>query len=311
MKITIVGLDTVGTSLALALQESHEGISITGHDADPERAARARRLGAIDRSEWNLPAACERSSLIVLALPLEELRRTLAAIGDGVEPDAVIVDLNPVKRPVLEYVATALPHPERFVGGHLLCSPRAPVAGEPSAETIRGATFYLVAQPATSAAALDVATNLALAAGAEPRYIDAAEHDGLVAASCQLPAMAAAGIAGALAADAGRQERGGAFGRELVALRMALEGAADPAELLSNGENVLYWIDRYVVELQRLRSLIADRDDGALAAALAGAAEAVRRWAEGEADAKPTPRRGAEGLRELFLGGLGRSRPAR
>ena len=199
------------------------------------------------------------------------------------------------------------PHPERFVGGHLLLSPRAPAGDEPSAEGIRGATFYLVARPGTSAAALGVATNLAVAAGAAPRYIDAAEHDGLMAATCQLPAVAAAGIASALATDAGRHERGGSFGPELAALRSLLAGEQDPAALLSNGENLLYWIDRYVVELQRLRRLIADGERATLAQGLAEAAENVARWTEGETEGSPSPS-GEGGLRALLLGGLGRSR---
>lgn len=307
VKITIVGLGVTGTSLALALKGAHEAMAITGHDPDAERAARAKRLGAIDRSEWNLPAACEQSGLIVLDLPLEELRRTLEAIGDSVAPDAVIVDLAPVKRPVLEYVEGALPHPERFVGGHLLRSPRAPAGDEPSAEQVRGATFYLVALPGTSAAALDVATNLAVAAGAAPRYIDAAEHDGLTAATCQLPVVAAAAVAGALATDAGHQERGDSSGHELAVLRSLLAEGQDPAAFLGNGENLLYWIDRYVVELQRLRRLIADGERDALAEGLAKAVENVARWAEGEVEDSPPP--SAEGgLRALFLGSLGRGR---
>ena len=323
MKITIVGLGTTGTSLALALRNAairvsrhsataQEEIAITGHDPEPERMARARRLGAIDRSEWNLPAACEGSGLIVLDVPLGELRRTLEAIGDSVAPDAVIVDLALVKQPVLEAVQQVLPHPERFVGGHLLLSPHAPAGGEPSAERVRGATFYLVALPGTSATALDVATNLAITVGAEPRHIDAAEHDGLIAATCQLPVVAAAGMLGAMATEAGHQERGDASGSELAALRPALIDGADAAALLSNSANLLYWIDRYVVELQRLRRLIGDGDGDGLSVALAEAAETVARWTESDSGAKPTPaRRGEGGLRELFLGGLGRSRSSR
>jgi len=310
MQITIIGLTMLGTSLALALKGAHEAISITGHDPDPDRAADAKHLGAIDRSAWNLPAACEKSGLIVLDLPLNELRRTLAAIGESAAPDTVIVDLAPVKRPVLEYVRASLPHPERFVGGHLLRAPRAPIAGEPSAEQVRGATFYLVASAGTSAEALDVASNLAVAAGAEPRYIDAAEHDGLTAATCQLPVMAAAGVVGALSTDAGGQERQGSSGSALAALRLALGDGVDPAALLGNGDNLLYWIDRYVVELQRLRRLVAEGDEEALAKALAGAVEAATRWGEGGGDVEPPPGRGAGGLRELFLGGLGRGRPS-
>lgn len=314
MEITVVGLTMIGTSLALALQGAHEAITITGHDPDPERAAQAKRLGAIDRSEWNLPAACEKSGLIVLDLPLEELLRTLAVIGDVVAPNAVIVDLTPVKRPVLAYVQQHLPHPERFVGGHLLRSPRAPVDGEPSAEAIRGATFYLVSSPDTSAEALDVASNLAIAAGAEPRYIDAVEHDGLAAATCQLPVLTAAAVVGTLATDMGGQEREGSSGYELAALRPLLAQAADQAALLGNNDNLLYWIDQYVVELRRLRGLVADGDGPALAEALARAAEAVTRWTgrDGATEAPPSPpEEGGRGFRDLLLGGFGRGRSGR
>ncbi len=312
MKITVVGLGVTGTSLALALQAAHEAIEITGHDREPERSARAKRLGAIDHSEWNLLAACEKSGLIVLDLPLQELWQTLPTIGEVAAPDAVIVDLAPVKRPVLEFVREALAHPGRFVGGHLLRSPSALREDEPSTEWVHGATFYLVALPETSTTALDVATSLAIAAGAQPRFIDAAEHDGLVAATCQLPAVAAAGMVGAVATDAGCQERSRASAGVLVALRAALAEGADVEALLSNDANLLYWIDRYVVELQRLRGLVVDGDRQAVAEALTKAADTLARWSEGDSQAKPTsPRRSEGGWRELLVGGLGKDRPSR
>lgn len=310
MRITVVGLTMLGTSLAMALKGAHEAMAIIGHDPDAERAARAKRLGAIDRSAWNLPAACEGSGLIVFDLPLGEMRRTLEAIGDVVAPDAVLVDLVAVKRPVLAIAQEVLPHSERFVGGHLVRSPRSPLGDEPSADLVRGATFYLVASPSTSAEALDVASNLAAAAGAEPRYIDAEEHDGLAAATSQLPVMAAAGVVGAVSTDAGGQERSGASGGELAALRLALEANPDAAALIGNGDNLLYWIDRYVVELQRLRRLIAEGDHDGLAAALARAGETAARWTNDRAVGESSPSRGGGGLRELFLGTLGRGRPS-
>lgn len=313
MEITVVGLTPLGTALALALQAAHEDIAVIGHDPDPERATRAKQLGAIDRSEWNLPAACAQSGIILLDIPLEELRRTLQAIGDSVAPDVVIIDLAPVKRPVLAFAKEVLPHPERFVGGHLLPAPRALGGDEPSAEQIRAATFYLVASPETSAQALDIASDLAVAVGAVPRYIDAVEHDGLMAATGQLPVVASAGIVGTLATAAGDQERGDAAGPAVAALRLVLGEGIDAATLVGNADNLLYWIDRYVVELQRLRRLVAEEERSGLAEALSAASETLARWTasddETQEPAEARHRGGA--LRDLLLGGLGRSRTGR
>lgn len=311
MKITIVGLSAVATSLALALQSAHEAMDLTGHDADPERATRAKALGAIDRSEWNLPAACEKSGLIVLDVPLAELPRTLTAIGESAPPDAVIIDLLPIKRPVLELVAASLAQPERFVGGHLLCARGAP-GSTPAVDDIRGAPFYLVASPITSTAALDVATNLVVAAGAVPRYIDVEEHDGLAAATCQLPALLAAATVAALESEAGRKERNEAIGRTVGAMASTLGEHPDAAVFLGNGENLLYWIDRYVVELRRLRGLIADSELAALTELLGTAAATATRWTQRDTGGEPAPAdRGDSGLRGLFLGGLGKRRSPR
>ena len=70
--ITILGLGTTGSSLGLALQGAQAQAEIVGHDKLPEAAQAARRINATHRLEWNLHAACSGSSLIVLAMPLNE-----------------------------------------------------------------------------------------------------------------------------------------------------------------------------------------------------------------------------------------------
>ena len=56
-RVTIIGLGRIGTSLGLALKASQPKLEIVGHDLAPDRLGAARKLGAVDRTEWNLPAA--------------------------------------------------------------------------------------------------------------------------------------------------------------------------------------------------------------------------------------------------------------
>jgi len=311
VKITIIGLSRVATSLALALKAANDAIEITGYDADLAHAGQVKKLGAIDRSHWNLPAACEKGGLVLIDVPFADLPRMLEVVSESAPPEAVVIDLLPVKRPVLAQVTASLAHPERYVGGHLLCSAHA--SGEaPSAADVHEAPFYLVTAPETSAAALDVATNLAVAVGAVPRYVDAQEHDGLVAATCQLPAILAGAAIATLDAEGGRQDRGAALERTVSGLVAALGQDPDAQAFVDNGENLLYWIDRYVVELGRLRDIIADSDPSALAELLRAMTAIASRWSGRDADNTPTPmEQGDGGLRSLLLGGLGRRRSAR
>jgi prephenate dehydrogenase len=68
-RITIVGCGFTGTAIALALRTLYKDVEIVGHDKDQSNTQRAAKLKAIDRSNWNLPAACENAQLIVLAIP--------------------------------------------------------------------------------------------------------------------------------------------------------------------------------------------------------------------------------------------------
>ena len=72
-KITIIGLGTTGASMGLALQKEEGSFTIVSHDRDPDAAREATRLGAVQRTEWNLHNACDEADLIILAVPLNEL----------------------------------------------------------------------------------------------------------------------------------------------------------------------------------------------------------------------------------------------
>jgi len=316
MNVTIVGLRTIGTSVGLALKAATSEIPVMGHDPEPGLVQRANKVRAIDKSHWNLPAACEQADIILLDLTLGEMQTTLQALRGGLKEQALIIDTLPLKRPALELAARLLPPSVQFVGGHVVSRAMPAREEEPSAALLQGAVFYLVAGENTSAQALDRATNLATALGATPHYIDADEHDGLVAATVQLPLLAAAALLDAVSGEAGWKERAGAVGAEFAALASALLGQApDPAPLLlANRENVLRWLDLNAQRLGALRLSLAEGNQASLERVLEQAIEAGQRCLPGLArpasDAAPETGPEAEygSWRDMFLGRLGRRR---
>jgi prephenate dehydrogenase len=305
MELSLIGLGTIGTSVGLALKGLTTEIHITGHDRDDGHLRRARQLKAMDHSHWNLPAACEKAELILLDLPPSEIEPTLAALREATRPGAVIMDTAPLKGPVMD-TARRLAWPGAyFVGGHPI-SPKLVAQAEPAADLLSGATFYLVAEPGLPEEALGKATNLALALGARPLFLDAAEHDGLMAATLQAPLAVALALANALRIQQGQQERNAARGPELAALQTLLSGEplALADLLLTNTDHLIRWLDSALNELHHLRGLLAQPES---APELEQLLAACRAWlAGGSAAAEPPSAEAAAGWRGLLLGSLGR-----
>src|SRR5512135_2866868 len=123
-QIAIVGLDTIGVSLVLAIKQSQPDAFIVGIDADPGRLRDAMKPGKLDRNDASPVTGCRDASLIILNVSPSQLRDAFQQIGPVVRDNAVIIDLSPVKAQVIEWAAEYLPHPERHLSGHLVLHPQ-------------------------------------------------------------------------------------------------------------------------------------------------------------------------------------------
>lgn len=310
MKITIVGLGVLGTSLGLGLKAATTDIPITGHDPDGDLVARAKKMGAIDGSHWNLIAACRDADLVVLDLPLGEIEPTLTALREDLQEGAVVLDTTPVKAPVMETARRTLGPDVSFIGGHVVAPALTLGAPEPAAELVRGATFVLVVPETARAEAADVAANFCTAVGATPHFMEALEHDGLAAATEQLPLLMALAVANVLQRDEGRRDREEFIGGALAALGALLGGdRVQPAEaLLAIPEILVPWLDDALAELGEMRALLASGDAEAFSARYREGIEAARPWLPGhEAEGGQGSKRPTAGFwRDMLLGRFGR-----
>ncbi|MCL6647971.1 MAG: prephenate dehydrogenase/arogenate dehydrogenase family protein [Chloroflexi bacterium] len=310
-KIAIVGLGLIGGSIGLALdaarkRDKHLTIEIVGHDRDPEVANKAKRMGAIDRAEWNLLSAVERAAMVIIATPVLAVRTVLEQITPALAPGATVTDTASTKAEVLRWAAELLPDTVTFVGGHPMAGKELPGIEHAEATLFQGAVYCLC--PALNAEQSRVETMAAFVEvlGARPYFVDPHEHDGLVAGISHLPMVIAAALVSATTADpAWREMR-----------KLAASGYRDTTRLasgepqmnldicLTNRGPLVSWIDRYIDELQRYRQLIAEGE----AASEQLAREFLRvqterdRWAYGKRDDEGSERIERISFTQLLMG---------
>jgi prephenate dehydrogenase len=280
-RTTLVGLGLVGSSIGLALREAGAGIEIIGHDKDNRAAKRAHKSGCVDRTEWNLISACDGADLIVISTPLAGVKSTLAAIAQDLKEGCVVTDTASLKVPVLKWAHESLPSTVHFVGGHPIIEEAVPEPVTPTADLFSGAIYCLIPDTSTPPEALQAVSDLAEAVGAKPYYLDAAEHDGLIAAVEQVPLLLALALQVMAGTSSSRREMIRLSGVDLTNVTQLLAGDAEKlTELCTlNATNVVRWLDAFLPQLSNLREILASQDSESLQKSFAAALETREGWA--------------------------------
>ena len=317
LQVGIVGLGLVGASAGLALHKFQEKVTVVGHDRRPEVASTAKRLGAVDRTEWNLISAVVNADRVILALPLDEMRDTLSAIKQDLRPGCVIIDTADVKGPVMQWAAELLPPEVHFVGGHpIVLTDRLDVDGARS-DLFENKLFCLTPDSRTDDTAVRLAADVIEAMGAKPFFMDAHEHDGLAAAVEHLPSLVAAALMSVTSRSVGWKDMRKLAGNQYYAstLMLAESGKDAIAGPLANREHVVHWLDVFIEELSAYREqmltgeaadLAVDIDRGLIAGQGWLAASLTGNW-DAEGPPAQVPSAGST-FRDMFFGSLGRPR---
>jgi len=260
--IAILGLGLMGGSLGMALRRAGIGRVISGYDALPGRAERARALGAITTVAESPAAAVMGADLVVLGAPVLAIRELLGAIAPHLVPRAVVTDLGSTKAEVVRWARESLPDPSRFIAGHPMAGKERSGIEAAAADLFAGAVWCLTPDAGTAPDALARLRTLVAALGARPLVLDPARHDEAVAGASHLPLLAAAALVRAVSMqpdwpDVGRLAAGGFRDTTRVASgdpRMARDIA------LTNREPLLRRLDAYIAALQGLRAQVAAGD---------------------------------------------------
>lgn len=174
MTVTIIGIGLIGGSLALALKEKGLANHIIGIDNDKQHVQTAEEMGLIDEY-CPLEEAIQKSSLIVLAVPVDALTALIPEIMNKVDKQ-VVMDAGSTKELVMEKLEG---HPKRgrFVATHPMWGTE--YSGPQAA--MRGAfvnkAVVICNQEESDPDALQLVTHLYQQLGMHLVYMEAHAHD--------------------------------------------------------------------------------------------------------------------------------------
>jgi prephenate dehydrogenase len=287
VKITIVGMGQIGTSIGLGLANQPELLRRTGHDRELEIARRAEKLGALDRVEMNLPAAARDADLVLLSLPMDQIQDTMAVIAPELKAGAVVMDTAPIKETVAAWAGELLPAGRFYVGLTPVINPaylhETDTGLEAAhADLLRGGLIAIVAPPRTSSEAIKLAADLTRLLGATPLFADPMEIDSLMAATHLLPQLMAAALLNITVDQPGWPEGRKLAGRAYAEATAPLVHLSEPqtlsASAMLNRENVMRVMDSAIAALQAIRSDIDSQDQQALEERLSRARQGREKW---------------------------------
>lgn len=319
-RIAIVGLGRTGASLGLALkrwinsprdrnEDQQLTFEIVGFDYDVDVQKSATKAKAVDQAHWSLSDTVAGAGLIVLAVPIRELREAMQDIAPHLSAGAVVTDTTPYKQQTMAWVSDYLPDHVTYVGGHPILTTAEIHEDAPSADLFKGCTYAIFPQAEAEPNSIDIVVGMVQAIEAVPYFPDIVEHDAQIAATSLLPALASVSLMHAVTIGAGWRDLKGFASGDLVDLtRLASTDTDDLRRMIEYSPNdAIRWLDTYTDRLGELRDLIARSDAEAVDQVrkfLEDARKARQQWLYPELE--PSRRSGlpsmSANVRRMFLG---------
>ncbi len=278
--ITVIGAGVIGTSLGLALKQTEDPPKLVVHDKDPLHSRHAIKINAFDQSNWNLINACDNADIIVLAMPAGEIEETLKIIADDLKADAVITDTTPTKAEILRKANEILPDDVHFVGGNPIVSPVGTGPENADANLFKDHLYCLTPSPTVVPEAVKLMEDFVRLVGGTPFFLDPHEHDGLISAVNELPALLSVALVNSVSQPQTWQETRKLAGNNFAQVSAGATGETDSlaATFLSNKDNLTRQIDTLIGTLQQMRALLNDDNSEKLTAFIDTALVSRHNW---------------------------------
>ena len=316
-QITIIGLGQIGASIGMALGNKKTSLHRVGFDKDPSAARAAEALGVVDQIK-GIPEAVRDADIVLLCLPLGEMRATLQKIGSKLKGNAILMDTAPLKSPMVEWVKATVPAGCYYIGlvpAVTMEAVSAPEMGFKAArpDLFKNTVMVVDAPRGTPAEVEQLAMNFVRLLGAKPMLADITESDGLMTTAHLLPQLTSAVLLDATIDQPGWAEARKLAGRPFVGVTGGLAYYDDTASLkeaaLANRPAVIHALDVMMAALKGLRDDIEKGDEDGLKGRLVQAFEAreiwlnergAAEWLKEGGDALEVPELGEQILQTLF-----------
>jgi prephenate dehydrogenase len=259
-RIAIIGLGLIGGSMGLALKRAGADLEVVGFARRPAVAAKAIEIEAVDRTESDLLSAVKSANLVLIATPAMAIKEILAEIGESLVEGCIVTDAASTKTQVMGWAEESLPSSVSFIGGHPMAGKETSGIEAADGELFVNCTYCLIPGRGATKEAIDIVSGLVSQIGAKPLFIDAPEHDSLVAGISHLPLLISVALVlmttksplwpnmAKLAATGFRDLSRLASGNPRMSRDICL----------TNREPIIQRLDEYIEELAELRRRISE-----------------------------------------------------
>ncbi|MGI8477326.1 MAG: prephenate dehydrogenase [Thermomicrobiales bacterium] len=270
-RVAIIGLGLIGGSIGLGLkrwsaEQAKSGgapaLEVVGFDTDLDQQHFAKKLGTVDRAEWELAKVVRDADLIVVAAPVRAIKETFANIAPLLKAGATVTDVGSTKAEVLQWADELLPRTVHFIGGHPMAGKAVSIEGA-DADLFKDATWCVAPSVHASDEAVRTVLGMITALGAEAYFVDPLEHDAYVAGISHLPFVLSSALMTALSQDSSWRDMktltSGGF-RDMT----RLAAGATPMHrdiVMTNRASILRWVEAFQGELTRFSEAMSGDDE--------------------------------------------------
>jgi prephenate dehydrogenase len=289
-KITIIGVGLLGGSIGLAVRRRKLARQIAGFVRRRASLKECERAGALDFASTDLPAAVWDADLVVLCLPLSQMRPVVERMLPALKRGAIVTDVGSVKAGVVRelelLVAKAGAH---FVGSHPMAG--AEKTGVAAARTDLFADTVCIVTPTkrTNKTALKKVKQFWSAIGSRVLELKPEIHDALVSRSSHLPHIIAATLASHVLNPAHPKPQAALCANGFRDTTRIASGSPEMWRdiALANRRNLAKSLVAFVTDLQKFRRVLKKADAEAIATFFETAKQRRDNWCAGCASPSP------------------------
>ena len=264
--VTIVGVGLIGASLGLALKQAGVVTKVLGVGRSKENLDQAQKMGAID-GVVDLVEAAKQSDVIVLCVPVAQMRAVFEAIEPHLESKTMITDAGSTKGDVILAAKAVLGKKAcQFVPAHPIAGGAQHGAGAAKADLFQGKQTIVCPIQENSPEDTALIVGFWESVGSVVKKISNVQHDAIYAAVSHLPHILSyalmASVVNSEDVDQKLSHVGAGF-KDFTRI------AASSPEMwrdicLGNRTAILKELDQYLLIVNHMRKLISENDGAGL-----------------------------------------------
>ena len=260
--VTIVGVGLIGASLGLALKKAGVVNKVLGVGRSPENLDQALKMGAID-AVVDLVEAAKQSDVIVLCVPVAQMRAAFETIEPHLESRTMLTDAGSTKGDVISAAKEVLGKKAcQFVPAHPIAGGAQHGASAAKADLFEGKLTILCPLQENSPQDTDLIEGFWQSVGSTVKKISCVQHDAIYAAVSHLPHILSFALMASVVNSEDAEQKLSHVG---AGFKDFTRIAASSPEMwrdicLGNRTAILKELDQYLLIVNHMRKLIADND---------------------------------------------------